>query len=84
MAKINVLGTEITYYQYEENDFISPEFEGIESHAGLNRFVLSVKQWVEKTNSKGIIARAGGELMKNQKNLKSQIVTSSRGRRSDD
>jgi hypothetical protein len=59
MAKINVLGTEITYYQYEENDFISPEFEGIKSQAGLNRFVLSVKQWVEKTNSKGIIARAG-------------------------
>ena len=59
MAKINVLGTEITYYQYEENDFISPEFEGIKSHTGLNRFVLSVKQWVEKTNSKGIIARAG-------------------------
>ena len=100
MAKINVLGTEITYYQYEENDFISltdmvrnmenglaliekwlrnkntieflgiweeiynpdfnsPEFEGIKSQAGLNRFVLSVKQWVEKTNSKGIIAKAG-------------------------
>jgi hypothetical protein len=59
MAKINVLGTEITYYQYEENDFNSPEFEGIKSQAGLNRFVLSVKQWVEKTNSKGIIARAG-------------------------
>ena len=25
----------------------------------LNRFILSVKQWVEKTNSKGIIAKAG-------------------------
>jgi len=100
MAKIIVLGTEITYYQIEENDFISltdmvknienglaliekwlrnkntieflgiweeiynpdfnsPEFEGIKSQAGLNRFVLSVKQWVEKTNSKGIIAKAG-------------------------
>lgn len=100
MAKINVLGTEIAYYQYEENDFISltdmvknienglaliekwlrnkntieflgiweeiynpdfnsPEFEGIKNQAGLNRFVLSVKQWVEKTNSKGIIAKAG-------------------------
>lgn len=33
MAKINVLGTEITYYQYEENDFISPEFEGIKMTA---------------------------------------------------
>lgn len=40
-------------------DFNSPEFEGIKSQAGLNRFVLSVKQWVEKTNSRGIIAKAG-------------------------
>ncbi|TVQ90228.1 MAG: KilA-N domain-containing protein [Bacteroidetes bacterium] len=40
-------------------DFNSPEFEGIKNHAGLNRFVLSVKQWVEKTNSKGILAKAG-------------------------
>ncbi len=40
-------------------DFNSPEFEGIKNEAGLNRFVLSVKQWVEKTRSKGIIAKAG-------------------------
>jgi len=40
-------------------DFNSPEFEGIKNQAGLNRFVLSVKQWVQKTNSKGIIAKAG-------------------------
>lgn len=40
-------------------EFNSPEFEGIKNQAGLNRFVLSVKQWVEKTNSKGIVARAG-------------------------
>lgn len=40
-------------------EFNSPEFEGIKNQAGLNRFVLSVKQWVEKTNSKGIMAKAG-------------------------
>ena len=40
-------------------DFNSPEFEGIKNEAGLNRFILSVKQWVEKTNSKGILAKAG-------------------------
>lgn len=40
-------------------DFNSTEFEGIKNQAGLNRFVLSVKQWVAKTNSVGIIARAG-------------------------
>ena len=40
-------------------DFNSLEFEGIKNQAGLNRFALSVKQWVEKTKSKGIIAKAG-------------------------
>ena len=40
-------------------DFNSPEFEGIKNQAGLNRFALSVKQWVQKTNSIGIIAKAG-------------------------
>ena len=40
-------------------DFNSPEFEGIKNDAGLNRFILSVKQWTEKTNSKGLIAKAG-------------------------
>ncbi len=100
MDKISVLGTEISYYQQDEHDYISltdmvrnienglaliekwlrnkntiefigiweeiynpnfnsPEFEGIKNQAGLNRFVLSVKQWVKKTNSKGIIAKAG-------------------------
>ncbi len=39
--------------------FNSPEFEGIKNQAGLNRFILSVKQWVEKTGSIGIIAKAG-------------------------
>ena len=40
-------------------DFNSPEFEGIKNEAGLNRFVLSVKQWVGKTNSIGLIAKDG-------------------------
>jgi len=40
-------------------DFNSPEFEGIKNQAGLNRFILSVKQWIEKTNAIGIVAKAG-------------------------
>ena len=40
-------------------NFNSPEFEGVKNTAGLNRFVMSVKQWIEKTNSIGIIAKAG-------------------------
>ncbi len=39
--------------------FNSTEFEGIRNQAGLNRFILSVKQWVKSTNSIGIAARAG-------------------------
>lgn len=40
-------------------DFNSPEFEGIKNEAGLNRFVLSVKQWCEKTCSIGLMAKPG-------------------------
>jgi hypothetical protein len=40
-------------------NFNSPEFDGIKNAAGLNRFVLSVKQWTVKTNSTGIVAKAG-------------------------
>ena len=32
-------------------NFNSPEFEGIKIEAGLNRFILSVKQWVRKIRS---------------------------------
>ena len=41
------------------HDFNSTEFEGIKNNAGLNRFTISVKQWVEKTNSVGINTKAG-------------------------
>lgn len=40
-------------------DFNSPEFEGIKNEAGLNRFSLSVKMWINKTNAIGIVAKAG-------------------------
>ncbi len=39
--------------------FNSLEFEGIKNSAGLNRFILSVKQWIEKTGAIGIMAKAG-------------------------
>ena len=35
------------------------EFAIIKSQAGLNSYKLSVKEWVEKTNSIGIISKAG-------------------------
>ena len=37
--------------------FNSPEFEGIKNSAGLNRFILSVKQWIERSNAVCIIAK---------------------------
>ncbi len=40
-------------------DFNSPEFEGIKNEAGLNRFTLSVKKRIQKTNAVGIIAKTG-------------------------
>ncbi len=40
-------------------DFNSPEFGGIKNQAGLNRFALSVKQWIKKTKAIGIVAKPG-------------------------
>lgn len=40
-------------------EFNSLEFDGIRIEAGLNRFSLSVKQWTERVNAKGIVAKAG-------------------------
>lgn len=40
-------------------DFNSPEFEGIMLEAGLNRFTLSVKKWVERTGGIGLMAKTG-------------------------
>ena len=39
--------------------FDRDEYTVIMSEAGLNRFVMSVKQWSERTKSKGVIAKAG-------------------------
>jgi len=40
-------------------NFNSPEFGVIRNESGTNRFLLSVKQWIAKTNAIGIQARAG-------------------------
>jgi len=40
-------------------DFNYGEFAIITSKAGLNSYKLSVKEWVEKTNAIGLIAKAG-------------------------
>ncbi|GHT65440.1 hypothetical protein FACS1894110_07320 [Spirochaetia bacterium] len=40
-------------------DFNYTEFGTIKNEAGSNNFVLSAKNWVEKTNAIGITAKAG-------------------------
>jgi len=35
------------------------EFEGFKNKAGLNSFVLTAKQWIEKTNAIGLTSKAG-------------------------
>jgi len=45
--------------QLNNVDFNSPEFGVIMSEAGTNRFYMSVKQWINRTNAKGIEATAG-------------------------
>lgn len=45
--------------QLNNQDFNSLEFEGIMNQAGLNRFSMSVKQWVESTGAIGLISKTG-------------------------
>lgn len=40
-------------------DFKPIEFEGFRNKAGLNSFVLTSKQWIEKTNAIGLISKQG-------------------------
>lgn len=40
-------------------DFNSLEFEGIMRTAGVNRFFISAKQWITRTNAVGVIAKTG-------------------------
>jgi len=52
MAKIIVQEKEITIVKYGE-------FAVIKSQAGLNSYKLSVKEWSEKTNTIGLMAKDG-------------------------
>jgi hypothetical protein len=40
-------------------DFNYPEFGVIEQEAGINRFIMSVGQWVDRTNAIGLLVKAG-------------------------
>jgi hypothetical protein len=40
-------------------EFNYPEFGVIEQEAGVNRFIMSVGQWIERTQAKGMVVKAG-------------------------
>ncbi|MGF7140028.1 hypothetical protein FHS86_002346 [Roseimarinus sediminis] len=40
-------------------DFKPLEFEGFRNQAGLNAFILSPQKWVNRTNARGFIVKAG-------------------------
>ena len=41
------------------SNFNPIEFDGIKNKAGLNSFVLTTRQWVDKTEAIGLFAKAG-------------------------
>ena len=45
--------------QMHNPDFNWGEFAPIKEQSGLNSFKISVKEWIEKTGAKGIIAKSG-------------------------
>lgn len=47
-------------WEHINNPRFNPiEFDGIKKQAGLNSFILTAKQWVQKTGAIGIISKAG-------------------------
>jgi hypothetical protein len=47
-------------WEHLNNPKFNPiEFDGIRKQAGLNSFILTAKQWIEKTGAIGIISKAG-------------------------
>jgi len=48
------------YWEQLYNPYFKPlEFEGFRKQAGLNSFLLSPKQWIEKTNAIGMVSKSG-------------------------
>jgi hypothetical protein len=48
-----------TWEQMNNPDFKVVEFDHFRMQAGLNSFVLSVSEWIEKTNAIGIVVKKG-------------------------
>lgn len=48
-----------TWEKINNLSFNYPEFEVIEKDSGVNRFIMSVGQWIERTNANGMLVKAG-------------------------
>ena len=48
-----------TWEKINNPTFNYPEFGVIENDAGVNRFIMSVGQWIERTKASGMIVKAG-------------------------
>lgn len=48
-----------TWEKINNPDFNYPEFGVIEQEAGINRFIMSVGQWIERTRAISMIVKAG-------------------------
>lgn len=48
-----------TWEKINNPDFNYPEFEVIEKDAGVNRFIMSAGQWIDRTNASGMLVRPG-------------------------
>ncbi len=55
----NTLSFLAVWEKMHNPSFNSLEFDGIKMEAGLNRFTMSAKKWMEKVNGIGVIAKAG-------------------------
>jgi len=50
----------IGIWEHLNNPNFNPiEFDGFRKQAGLHSFILTPKQWIEKTNAIGIVSKSG-------------------------
>jgi len=48
-----------TWEKIKNPSFNYPEFGVIEQESGVNRFIMSVGQWIDRTNANGMLVKAG-------------------------
>lgn len=59
MTNKNTLEYLGVWEKINNHDFNYPEFGVIEQEAGINRFIMSVGQWINRTQAMGMLVKAG-------------------------